>query len=111
MEGLTSGSHLLATSKELVRKSSLGSCVGGMAGLGQTVTHLIEENEVVPILTGLHGLKRDRRGQSIINHSASGPETLGQSLWRARERKDAVLCSGHPHSNGGVCFGFWQLLL
>lgn len=54
-----SGSNLLATSNEFVREPGLGSCVGGMAGIGNTFANLIEEDKVVPILAGLHGLKRE----------------------------------------------------
>lgn len=50
--------HLLATRYELVRKPGLGSCVKGMAGVGNTFTNPIEEDKVIPIFTGLHGLKK-----------------------------------------------------
>jgi hypothetical protein len=59
---LNTGSyHLFATSNEFVREPSLSSCVGGMAGTGNTFANLIEEDKVVSILTGLHGLKREKR--------------------------------------------------
>lgn len=56
---LLSGPHLLAASNEFLRKPSLRSCVGGVAGTGNTFANLIEEDKVVPILTGLHGLQRE----------------------------------------------------
>jgi hypothetical protein len=53
------GPYLLAASNEFLRKPGLGSRVGGVAGTGNTFTNLIEEDKVVPILTGLHGLQRE----------------------------------------------------
>lgn len=57
---LLSGSrHLFATSNELVGKPGLGSCVGGMGGIGNTFANLVEEDKVTLILTGFHGLQRE----------------------------------------------------
>lgn len=65
----TGSRHLFATSNELVRKPGPGGCVGGMAGTGHTLAKLVEEDEVVPVLTGLHGLGE----QTVTAWDSRGP--------------------------------------
>lgn len=64
--------HLFATSNEWVRKPSLGSGVGGMAGTGDPLAKLVEEDKVAPILASLHGLQREQA--MTVDLQSSGTE-------------------------------------